>query len=255
MLQKSYAYNFRGFTEVEAALSKRGRYAMIKEDLYAKEAVIGDGECRKRFAIVLSKKTAVKDRLTREKHLQYIADMLIANGASEKKKHTKALCALVSHPVYGRYLKAGADGKLKIDKDKVTAEERLDGKFLIKTSDDTLSLSDMVLGYKQLYDIERGFRTLKSELELRPVYHRKSGRIRAHVLLCWLALLLIRIVETETGMTWFQVRRMLNQVNLVSLRLPEGTVHQSTILTKEQSEVYHSCQVKTPPKFVYLQLS
>jgi len=241
-----------GKPEIEAALSKRGRYTMIKEDLYAKEAIIGDGERRKRFAIVLNKKMAVKDRLSREKHLKYIAGSLAANGASEKKEHTKALCALASHPVYRRYLKTGADGKLKIDKDKVAAEEKLDGKYLIKTSDDTLSLSDIVLGYKQLHDIERGFRTLKSDLALRPVYHRKSDRIRAHVLLCWLALLLIRIVETETGTTWFQVRKMLKQVNLTSLQFPEGVVHQSTMLTKEQRDVYQSCKVKTPPKIVYL---
>jgi len=226
---------------------------MIKEDLYAKEAVIGNGERRKRFVIVLNKKTAVKDQLTREKHLKHIADSLAAYNTSEKKEHSKAICALVSHPTYGRYLKTDADGKLKIDKDKVAAEEKLDGKFLIKTSDDTLSISDIVLGYKQLHDIERGFRTLKSELELRPVYHRKSDRIRAHVLLCWLALLLIRIVENETGITWFQVRRMLKQINLTSLQLPEGIVHQSTMLTKEQSDVYHSCKVKTPPKIIQLQ--
>ena len=242
-----------GKSDVEAALSKRGRYTMIKEDLYAKEAIIGDGERRKRFAIVFNKKVAVKDRLRREKHLKYIAESLAANGASEKKVHTKAICALASHPTYGRYLKTDADGKLKIDKSKIAAEEKLDGKFLIKTSDDTLSLSDMVLGYKQLHDIERGFRTLKSELELRPVYHRKSDRIRAHVLLCWLALLLIRIVENETGMTWFQVRKMLKQINLVSLQLQEGVVHQSTALTKEQSHVYHSCKVKAPPKIIQLQ--
>ena len=111
----------------------------------------------------------------------------------------------------------------------------------------------MVLGYKQLHDIERGFRTLKSELELRPVYHRKPDRIRAHVLLCWLALLLIRIIETETGMTWFQVRRILKQINLVSIQLPEGIVHQSTTITKEQSGIYDSCQVKVPPKIIQLQ--
>jgi transposase len=97
------------------------------------------------------------------------------------------------------------DGTVELDKRKIAAEERLDGKYLIKTSDDTLSLSDIVLGYKQLHDIERGFRTLKSELELRPVYHRKSERLRAHVLICWLALLLIRIAENETGMTWFNI--------------------------------------------------
>ena len=118
-----------------------------------------------------------------------------------------------------------------------------------------LSALQLVLVYKQLHDIERGFRTLKSELALRPVYHSKSDRIRAHVLLCWLALLLIRIVETETGMTWFCVRRILKQVNLTTLQFPEGVVHQSTMLTKEQSGVYQSCKVKIPPKIVYLQPS
>jgi len=244
-----------GKPEVEAALSKRGRYTMIKDDLYAKEAIIGDGERRKRFAVVLNKKVAIKDRLTREKHLQTIAEELSKTGAMNKNKHTKAVCALISHPVYGRYLKKCAGGTLEIDKRKIAAEERLDGKYLIKTSDDTLSLNDIVLGYKQLHDIERGFRTLKTELELRPVYHRKAERIRAHVLICWLALLLIRTVENETGMTWFNIRKILKQINLVSFQLSEGIVHQSTVLTEEQVSVYNACKVKTPPKIVDLQPS
>jgi transposase len=243
-----------GKPEVEAALSKRGRYTKIKEDLYAKEAVIGNGECRKRFAIVLDKKTAVKDRKVREKRLKHITEVLAANGAAKKKEHTKELCTLVSHPSYGRYLKTVADGKLKIDRAKVADEKRLDGKYLIKTSDDTLSLNDIVLGYKQLHDIERGFRTLKSELSLRPVYHRKSDRIRAHVLICWLALLLIRIAENETGMTWFAIRRQLKQISLVSLQLPEGVVHQSTELRKEHESIYKACRLKFPPKIVQLKL-
>jgi transposase len=243
-----------GKPEVEAALSKRGRYKMIKEDLYAKEVVIGDGERRKRFVVVLNKKEAIKDRLTREKHLKQITESLASHESKGKKEHTKALCALLSHQTYGRYIKKDAEDNLIIDKSKVAAEERLDGKYLIKTSDDTLSLNDIVFGYKQLHDIERGFRTLKSELELRPVYHRKSDRIRAHVLICWLALLLIRIVENETGMTWFQVRKMLKQINLVSLQLPEGVVHQSTTLTEEQVSVYTACHVTTPPKVIQLQL-
>ena len=61
-----------GKPKVEAALSKRGRYTKIKEDLYAKEAVIGDGERLKRFVVVQNMKVAAKDRLTREKHLQTI---------------------------------------------------------------------------------------------------------------------------------------------------------------------------------------
>jgi transposase len=110
-----------------------------------------------------------------------------------------------------------------------------------------------VLGYKQLHDIERGFRSLKTELELQHVYHRRSDRIRSHVLICWLALLLIRTVENETGMTWFQVRKILGQVNLVSLRLPEGVVQQSTELTAEQESIYNVCKVKPPQKVLQMQ--
>ena len=55
-----------------------------------------------------------------------------------------------------------------------------------------LSAEDIALGYKQLLEVERGWRDMKPILDLRPVYHRLEDRIRAHVLLCWLALLLIR---------------------------------------------------------------
>jgi transposase len=242
-----------GKPEVEAALSKPGRYTKIKEGLKAKEAVIGDGERRKRFAVVLNEKVAVKDRLNRERHLKHITEVLDNAGAKDKKEHTKAICALASHPVYSRYLMKSPDGELEIDKAKVKAEVRLDGKYLIKTSDDTLSLNDIVMGYKQLYDIERGFRTLKTELELHPVYHRKPERIRAHVLICWLALLLIRIAENETELTWFKIRRQLNQINLVSLQLSEGVVHQSTELTDDQKSIYLACKVSLPPKITRIQ--
>lgn len=241
-----------GKPEVEAALSKRGRYTQIKEGLFAKEAIIGDGERRKRFAVVLNKKVAAKDRLTRERHLKIIAEKLADLSRKKKKEHTKAMCTLASHSTYGRYLKT-LGGGLALDKKKITAEERLDGKYLIKTSDDTLSLSDMVLGYKQLHDIERGFRTLKSELGLRPMYHRKPDRIRAHVLICWLALLLIRIVENETELTWFNIRRLMNQIHLVTLQLPEGVVNQTTEITTQMESIFQACKVKSPPKILQIQ--
>ncbi|NIK14861.1 hypothetical protein BDD39_001371 [Saccharococcus thermophilus] len=102
-------------------------------------------------------------------------------------------CRLRSHPSYGKYLRQLKDGTLRIDKQAVRKAEKYDGKYLIRTSDDTLSAEDVALGYKQLVDIEQAFRTLKSTLELRPMYHRLEDRIRAHVPLSWLALLLVRI--------------------------------------------------------------
>jgi transposase len=66
---------------------------------------------------------------------------------------------------------------------------------------------DIAQGYKQLMEVERAFLTLKSVLYLRPIYHSKDDRIRSHILLCWLALLLVRIAEVETGLTWPTMRR------------------------------------------------
>ena len=65
-----------------------------------------------------------------------------------------------------------------------------------------MTTEDIALGYKQLLEVERGWRDMKQVIDLRPVYHRREERIRAHVILCWLALLLIRVAENETGQPW-----------------------------------------------------
>jgi len=67
--------------------------------------------------------------------------------------------------------------------------------YLTSTSDDYLSPEDVALGCKQLHEIERVNRDLKHTVDVRPVYHRRRNRIKAHVLPCRLALLLIRITE------------------------------------------------------------
>ena len=60
------------------------------------------------------------------------------------------------------------------------------------------------------------------------MFHRLEPRIRAHVLLCWLALLLIRVAERRTGMTWRQINRELNRLHAITLTGPAGTVVQTT---------------------------
>jgi hypothetical protein len=104
-------------------------------------------------------------------------------------------------PGLKRYLRTTPAGLLRVDKKAVDSEANLDGKFLLRCSDPKLSAEDIALGYKQLLEVERGWRDMKSIIDMRPVYHRVEQRIRAHVLLCWLALLLIRIAETTTGQT------------------------------------------------------
>ncbi len=91
----------------------------------------------------------------------------------------------------------------------IRQEAQLDGKFLVRVSGDQLSAENAALGYKRLWQIEHVCKDLKHVIDVRPLYHRLEGRIRAHVRLCWLAMLLIRPAENETGQTCYQMRRHL----------------------------------------------
>ena len=95
----------------------------------------------------------------------------------EEAAHVKAECALREHLALGRWLRQNPSGRLQLDRTKIAAEAKLDGKYLLSTSDPDLSAEDGALGYKNLLEAERGFRDLKSTIELRPVFHRLEPRI------------------------------------------------------------------------------
>lgn len=238
-----------GKADTEQALSTAGRYQAVRDNLEVKEIVVGDGEGRKRYVLVRNPKQAAKDKEHREKVLDDLREKLKASRASEAGSHNKAGCRLLTHPTYGRYLKSLKSGAVKIDPVKVKAEEKLDGKYLLRTSDDTISAEDVALGYKQLIDVEAAFKTLKSTLDLRPVYHRLEDRIRAHVLLCWLALLLVRIAEHETGDTWPKIKQQLQQIHLGRFEGKKGFVCQRTELTNKQTSYFKTLKLKQPPRF------
>lgn len=131
---------------------------------------------------------------------------------------------------------------------KVKTEANLDGKYLLATSDPDLTAEDVAPGYKNLLEAERAFRTMKSTLYLRPVYHRLDDRIRAHVLLCWLALLLIRVAERRTDTTWRTIRTELQRLHQVTLAGPAGRLQQTTDTTETQVRILRDCGVPMPPK-------
>jgi hypothetical protein len=89
---------------------------------------------------------------------------------------------------------------------------------------------------------------MKQVLDLRPVYHRKEEHIRAHVLLCWLALLLTRTIETSCDDTWPNLRRELERIKLGTFAGPAGTFRQRTELTSPQRAILAKLQLPEPPR-------
>jgi transposase len=103
-------------------------------------------------------------------------------------------------------------------------EKQIEGKYVITTSEQDWSVLDAVAFYKELSDLERGFRQLKDVLALRPIYHRLEDRVKAHIFVAALALLVQRLLERrlmEAGVDFSSERAMqaLSTVHLVTLRL------------------------------------
>jgi transposase len=245
---------------VERVLARQGRYQQVKENLRVKEVRLEDTDVR--FVICHNPEQAERDRIQREDALARLeAELERIKRARERDRkktatknvqakaqaaHLKAECALRDHPTLGRWLRQSATGRLSINRAKVKAEERLDGKYLIATSDPHISAEDTALGYKNLLEAERGFRDMKSSLLLRPVFHRLEHRIRAHVLLCWLALLLVRVAERRAGLTWRRINTELGRVHAVTLTGSAGSAVHTTPLTTVQASILRDCQVSAP---------
>jgi transposase len=249
-----------GSPDAQAALSRQGRYQTVKDNLRVKEVMVGTGDAAKRFIVCHNPGEAERDQHTREQTITRLqAELERIKTARAKSKgpkadgaHHRAECALRDHPTLGRYLRQTSTGRLLIDRKKIKAEERLDGKYLLSTSDPDLTAEDVALGYKNLLEAERGFRDLKSTLELRPVFHRLERRIRAHILLCWLALLMIRLAERQTEQTWRRIALELQRLHLVTLTGPVGSVTHTTTLTAPQREILTALRIDPPPRVTTL---
>lgn len=144
-----------GKAAVEEALARPGRYQTVRDNLEVKEIIVGRGEARRRYVLVRNPAEVERDRQKREGALEKLRANLAELAQVQGEEHSRQACALRVHPVYGRYLTSSDGGVLKIVREKVQAEARLDGKYLLRTSDDTLTPEDVALGYRQLQDVER----------------------------------------------------------------------------------------------------
>ncbi len=200
-----------------AVVTRPGRYQKVAENLEVKEVTVGDGERRRRYVVCFNPQEAERQRRHREQILEELGAEVAGLADHAGQAHSKRVCELRASGRYGRYLRFTKTGQPRIDAARVATLAKLDGKFVVHSNDDTLTAADLALGYKQLQRVEQAWRTLKSGLRLRPVYHWAAHRIHAHVALNVLALLLERVAEQACGDTWRNLRGDLKQVKLAQL--------------------------------------
>ena len=239
-----------GSKDAQAALKRQGRYKTVAGNLQVKEVILDDGTMRDRFVICRNPDEAERDAVIRGQIVEQLEAAIEGSDELSKAKRAELAGALRTWPTYNRFLRTTKSGLLRINRAAIARDAKLDGKFLLRTSDPTLSAEDVALGYKQLLQVERGWRDLKLYLDLRPIFHRLEDRIRAHVLLCWLALLVTRIAENATGDTWRNLRHELGQLAAIESTGPNGTIIETIHPSPRQGQIFNAVGLKPPPRFL-----
>jgi hypothetical protein len=239
--------------EAAAALSRQGRYHTVAGNLRVKEVWVparDAGARAERFVVCHNPEQAQRDRLVRGRLVTHLEGLIDGSDTWPQRRRDELAGSLKDKPGLRRFLRRTPRGLLRLDKTAIAREAGLDGKWLLRTNDETLTPDDLAAAYKQLVAVERGWKDMKGALKLRPVYHWREDRIRAHVQLCWLALLLIRVAETGTGDTWRNLRHELDRMHLITLATADGRVAQRSVATPGQQAILHALDLPEPPKFL-----
>ena len=195
-------------------LSRAGRYREVHPEkdsskdpspLDVKEVMV-DGS---RYIVCRNRKQARKDELDRKAIVEALEEKLKSGAKS-----------LVGNNGFRKYLKVEKDSA-SIDRDKIEEEARFDGKWVLKTNTD-LPSETVALKYKELWQVEQVFRTMKSIIDTRPIYHQTDEAIRGHVFCSFLALVLrkeleLRLEKAELDLEWSDVKQDLSALHQINI--------------------------------------
>jgi hypothetical protein len=244
-------------SEAAAALARAGRYRTVAGNLRVKEVAVApgghgdgdDGARAQRFVVCHNPEQAVRDAAVRDRLVAHLEELIAGSDTWSGRRRDELVGSLKTKPGLRRYLRRTKSGLLRVDQSVLKDEAHLDGKWLLRTSDVTLTPEDLAAAYKQLLQVERGWRDLKGALGLRPVFHYREDRIRGHVQLCWLALLLIRVIENAAGDTWRNTRHELDRLHLVTLATEHGRVAQRSALTARHKTILTALHLPEPARY------
>lgn len=219
----------------EAVLSRAGRYQEVEDNLRVKEVWV-EG---RRYIVCHNPQEAVKDAADREAIVGALEDQL-REGAKQ----------LVGNRGYRRFLRV-EKGSFSIDPKKVEDEARYDGKFVLRTNT-SLPADEVAIQYKRLLLVEQFFRTAKSLLETRPIFHQCDDTIRGHVFCSFLALVLFDEMDRRIGakgwsLEWDAIRQDLEALAEVEVRDGDERYLLRTALQGVAGKLLQAVGVAIPP--------
>src|SRR6476646_8030575 len=199
----------------DEVLSRAGRYRVVHppraqsddpSPLKVKEVWVDE----RRYVVCLNEDEARKDAADREAIVAALREQL-RNGDK----------SLVGNKGYRRYLSGSDSPHFEVDEAKLAEDARYDGKWVLRTNTD-LDSAEVALQYKQLWMVEHWFRSCKSLLQTRPIYHRCDETIRGHVFCSFLALVLRQELESrlearDHELEWADVIADLERLQVVEV--------------------------------------
>lgn len=217
-------------------LSRPGRYRKVASNLWVKEVIYGGV----RYIVCFNPEEKEHDRRTREQAVARLKEKLAAGEVKQ----------LIGNSAYRRYLKINGS-QVGIDEHVLQEETMYDGKYLLRTNSSTLRPEEVAEAYKSLWQVERAFRELKSGLDLRPIYHWTEKRIRGHVMVCFLALVLEMALRRKIKDLGEEVRYDdllldLCQLKAVDLRVDGSRYLARTELTGCAEVAFRAVGVRPP---------
>jgi transposase len=226
-------------------LSKRGRYTVIKDNLHAKEVIIGGGERRRRYILCYNPKEAQRQKKHPEQIVALLEDELERHP--QRKATAQWAIELLASKRYKRYLTITKSSKIRIDRGSIRQAEKYDGKWVLETNDDTISVEDAACGYKGLMVIERCFRFLKrTQIKMSPLFHWAPRRIEAHVKICVLALLIERVAELRCGQPWSRIRHKLEELQISHFLTKGYSFFRRNELSAKARNILKTLDISTP---------
>jgi len=232
----------------DKVLATPGRYRVVEDNLHVKETSI-DG---KRYVLCYNPDEAKRQKQTRE----HVVEKL-------KRQIRTGVKSLVKNRQYRKFLLIEDTERIGIDERAVEREAKYDGKWILKTNT-AMPAEEVAMAYKSLWQVERAFREMKSSLEVRPVYHWSERRVRGHIMVCFLALVLesglLRALnegrrETAGGKNVASMKDLmadLKRLQALKVQL-DGT--QYLLRTEFQGKAYEAFKVlglRPPEKFQVL---
>jgi hypothetical protein len=199
----------------DEVLARAGRYRVVHPERQTSEdpAPLKVKEVQvegRRYIVCLNEDEARKDAADRE-----------AIVASLQEKLRSGEKSLVGNKGYRRYLSSTGRDHFQIDEAKIKEEARYDGKWVLRTNVD-LDAAEVALQYKRLWMVEAWFRSTKSLLQTRPIYHKCDETIRGHVFCSFLALVLrqeleVRLAKDDHNFEWADVIQDLDRLQMVEV--------------------------------------